>query len=96
MSPPKLSKCPGASCELEEKIEQVLSELEKINRAFPDGPESHRIAHEAMIKAAVAEERFWNELKIDVAKKGVWGLLIIILGLSLVGLAAKFGISVAR
>jgi len=68
-------------------------ELAQINAAFPDGPDNHRLAHQAMIKAAVAEERFWDELKLDIAKKGTWGLLIIILGLALVGIAAKFGIA---
>ena len=68
-------------------------ELAQINAAFPDGPNAHRLAHQAMMKAAVAEERFWDELKLDIAKKGTWGLLIIILGLALVGIAAKFGIA---
>lgn len=82
-----------ANCDVEHKLDQVLSQLAQINRAFPDGPESHRTAHESMMKAAVAEERFWNELKIDIAKKGVWGLLIIVLGLAMIGLAAKFGLA---
>lgn len=80
-------------CTLAAKIDLVLDELAIINRAFPDGPESHRVAHENLIRAAIAEEQFWNELKIDIAKKGVWGLLIIVLGLAIVGISAKFGIS---
>lgn len=62
--------------------------------AFPDGPGNHRRAHESMIAAGKAQERFWNELRLDIAKKGVWGLLIVICGLILVGMATKFGIVV--
>lgn len=85
--------CTPEVCSVDDKLDQLLRELASINRAFPDGPEAHRLAHEAMMKAAVAEERFWQELKIDIAKKGAWGLLIIVLGLALMGLAAKFGFS---
>lgn len=44
-----------------------------------------------MIAAAEAQKEFWQELKLDIAKKGVWGLLIILCGLVITGLAAKFG-----
>lgn len=79
---------------IDEKLDSVLIEVAKINRAFPDGPEAHRLAHEAMMKAAVAEEKFWNELKLDIAKKGIWGLMVIVIGLAVIGLAAKFGLAV--
>jgi hypothetical protein len=45
-----------------------------------------------MIKAAQAQENFWLEMKLDLAKKGAWGLTIIILGLIITGLQAKFGL----
>lgn len=89
------ANCVVGECEVEGKLDAVLAQLNEINRAFPDGPEAHRVAHEAMIKASVAQERFWNELKIDIAKKGVWGLLIILLGLALTGVIAKAGLTVA-
>jgi len=95
MAPPSL-KAPESCethCPAEAKMDLILMELAQINAAFPDGPDSHRLAHLAMMKAAVAEERFWDELKLDIAKKGTWGLLIIVLGLALIGLAAKFGIA---
>jgi hypothetical protein len=79
---------------MEDKLDLMLMQLAQINSAFPDGPDAHRLAHQAMMKAAVAEERFWTELKIDIAKKGVWGLMIIVLGLAIVGISAKFGIGV--
>lgn len=83
------------TCGVVEKLDQVLARLNEINRAFPDGPEPHRIAHESMIKASAAQERFWNELKLDIAKKGLWGLLVIIVGLALTGILVKFGVAAA-
>jgi hypothetical protein len=75
-----------------------MDELRNISSAFAkntDGSvdfEGHRRYHEAMIKAASAQEQFWQDLKLEIAKKGVWGLLTIIVGLTLVGISAKFGI----
>ena len=80
---------------LEEKVDEALDILATIAYAFPDGPEAHRRAHEAIIKASAAQERFWNELKLDVAKKGLWGLLVIIVGLVLAGAATKLGVLAA-
>ena len=82
-----------ASHSLEAKVDLVLSQLAYINRAFPDGVDSHRKAHEAMMKAAVAEERFWTELKLDIAKKGILTLLVTLFGLAAVGLSVKFGLA---
>jgi len=81
---------------LEDSIEILEERLLAIERAFPDGPEPHRASHVAMIRAAEAQERFYNELKLDVVKKGTWGLLVIVIGLVLTGvfvsLGAKLGV----
>lgn len=83
---------------LDKRFDQVMDELQKINNAFarnPDGSvdhDGHRQYHEAMIKAATAQEQFWRELKLEVAKKGIWSLLVIICGLVVVGVSAKIGI----
>ena len=45
-----------------------------------------------MIRAAEAEERFWDDLKSDVAKKSIWGILHILIILALGGIAAKLGV----
>lgn len=90
--------------DLEAKIDMVIDQLHAIERAFPDGPEAHRASHEAMMRAAAAQqdaaraqEKFWNEIKLDVIKKGIWGAVVIVLGLIMVGslttLAAKLGIA---
>lgn len=76
---------------LEEKVDEALSILATITNAFPDGPEAHRAAHVAMIKAAAAEEKFWNDLKTDAAKKGIFAIVHILIGLVVLGLAVKLG-----
>lgn len=73
-----------------EEIQKFVDELLK---AFPDGVDNHRRAHEKMIKAAEAEERFWVDLKADIAKKSIWGILHILSLLVVAGLAAKFGLA---
>jgi len=84
---------------IESQLDEILAEIKKIHGGFPrneDGDTDfmgHREAHEQMIKAAKAQAEFWNELKLDVAKKGVWGILIILVGLVITGLAAKIGIA---
>jgi hypothetical protein len=83
---------------IDKRFDEIMDALRKINGAFatnPDGTSDfsgHKQYHEAMIKAATAQEQFWQELKLEIAKKGVWSLLIIICGLVVVGVSAKFGI----
>ena len=75
-----------------------MAQLQMMNSAFaqnPDGSidfDGHRRYHESMIRAANAQERFWLELKLDIAKKGLWGLLVIVVGLVIVGVQAKVGL----
>ena len=83
---------------IEHKLDLILSHLTKLEGAFArneDGTvdiDGHRRYHEAMIEAAKEQAQFWRELKLDIAKKGTWGLLIVILGLILVGIQTKFGL----
>ena len=77
---------------LEEKLDIALAMLDDLASAFPDGPANHRTAHEAWIKAKHAEAEFWMQLKLDIAKKGVWGILVVILGLIAVGFSTRTGV----
>jgi len=70
----------------------ILDAKRELMHAFPDGIENHREAHERMIAAARAEEEFWHDLKTDIAKKSIWGILHILAVLALGTLAVKFGI----
>ena len=85
---------------IERKLDLILDHLTRIEGAFArndDGTvdiDGHRRYHEAMIEAAKEQAQFWRELKLDIAKKGAWGLLIIVLGLVVVGFQSKFGLGV--
>lgn len=87
--------------EVEESFDKKLRDHEQreqmrfdqlLHTAFPDGPESHRLAHQTMIDAAKAEAEFWQGLKTDIAKKSIWGILQILVILMCAGIAAKFGL----
>lgn len=85
---------------LSDHIVREEKELAALARAFPnDDPKAHRAAHEAMIEAKQAEAKFWAELRLDLAKKSLWGLLLIVLGLVMVGglfsVASKLGVAAA-
>jgi len=99
---------PDASCQridtcklssIEQQLTEILNAVNAMHHAFPPGEDGeadflgHRRFHDAKIKAAQAETAFWNELKLDLAKKGAWALLLIITGLVVTGAAVKLGIS---
>jgi len=77
---------------IEQKLDIALSLLHEINDAFPEGTAKHREVHEVWMQAKKSEAEFWQELKLDIAKKGVWGLLVIVIGLVLTGLSVKTGV----
>jgi hypothetical protein len=85
---------------IERKLDLILAEIRKLEGAFPrneDGSadlEGHKRFHDTKIKAAEAEMRFWQELKLDLAKKGAWGVMVVVVGLVILGLGAKLGITV--
>lgn len=88
---------PTDNAHLDKRFDEVIAELQKINGAFarnPDGTvdfDGHRRYHESMIEAAEAQTQFWRELKLEIAKKGIWSLLVVICGLITIGIAAKLG-----
>ena len=82
---------------IESQLDSIIKTLETITSAFPmiDGKvdvEGHRKYHEAMIAAATEQAQFWKELKLDLAKKGTFALIIIVLGLLATGVLVKLGI----
>ena len=69
-----------------EEVQMVSSFL----KAFPnEDPVKHRLYHEAVMRAAEEQEKFWRELRLDIAKKSMWGLVMLILGFIGVGALAK-------
>lgn len=59
--------------------------IKEVNDAFPDGVDKHREYHEAVIKAKKAEESFYVDLKKEVIKKGLFGVIVILSGLIWLG-----------
>lgn len=84
---------------IDKRFDEVMMELKKIHGAFAiseDGTtdfDGHRRFHEEKVRAAKAEAEFWSELKLEIAKKGLWSLLVIICGLVVIGLSAKLGLT---
>lgn len=85
---------------IEKKLDLILSEVKHMRSAFPkddDGDvdyEGHRKYHESLIRAAEAQAEFWNDLKREVAKKGILAAIVIVLGLLWLGAQTKLGITV--
>jgi hypothetical protein len=74
-------------------VRETHATTEKLLEAFPGGDiRAHREYHEGLIKAARAQENFWNDLKLDLAKKGLWAIILIVAGLLVVGVSAKIGL----
>lgn len=76
----------------EHRVEE-MERWDKVLSAFPnEDPLKHRLYHEAAMRAAEAQEKFWNELRLDVAKKSFWAVIVLTVGLLLAGLSTKFGV----
>lgn len=77
----------------EQERARVEGLISGVMRAFPDGVESHRLAHAAQIAAAKAQEEFWSTAKKALITGGVSSLLTlvkIVLLLAALGLTVKF------
>jgi cytochrome bd-type quinol oxidase subunit 1 len=75
-------------------VEEAMVETKMaILDAFPAGDvHAHRMAHEQMMKAAAAEQAFWDDLKKDIAKKSIWGILQILILLVFGSALVKLGL----
>lgn len=97
MSEPTSFLIAPARSHIEDQLDEILAELKLIKGAFPENEDGtidvagHKRYHEEMIAAAKAQTEFWRELKLDIAKKGVWGISVIVVGLIVSGLAVKIG-----
>lgn len=83
---------------IDRKLDLILDEIKKLEGAFAkneDGSidiDGHRKYHEAMIRAAEEQEKFWKDLKQEIIKKGIVAAIIITLGLLWIGVQTKFGL----
>jgi hypothetical protein len=84
---------------IEHKLDLILEEIKHMRGAFPKDEEGnvdydgHRKYHEHLIRAAEAQEAFWNDLKKEIIKKGILGAVVIAIGLVWLGFQAKLGIA---
>lgn len=91
----RVNACKG---DIAEELNKMNATLTEFSEAFPRDKNGrpdfggHRDYHDAKIAAARAEAQFWTELRLDIAKKGAVGLIVIVIGLLFVGLQVKFGI----
>jgi hypothetical protein len=55
----------------------LAEEIAKLmNKSFPQGdPEGHRAYHEASIKAAGDRAEFWKQMRMEISKWGLIGML---------------------
>lgn len=67
--------------------DRSISEVaELFRKAFPHGDiHAHREFHQAQMEAQRAQAEFWRALRLDIAKKGLWGVLVVLVGLMVAG-----------
>ena len=85
--------------DIKEQLDRIEAEVHMLADAFPrnaDGTidtHGHRMAHEEAIKASQEQQAFWRGLKLDLAKNGIRGVILVVLGLAFVGALTKLGLS---
>ncbi|MEK6294169.1 MAG: hypothetical protein V4793_22845 [Paraburkholderia tropica] len=61
------------------KLDEVIRRVDDLHKAFPGGDwDGHRRYHETLIERAEARAKFYNDLRSELAKKGLWALLALI------------------
>ncbi|MFT4068926.1 hypothetical protein [Paraburkholderia sp.] len=65
------------------KVDEAIRRIDDLHKAFPDGDwDGHRRYHEAIIRKAEDRAQFYRELRGEMAKKGLWAV-VVVLGLAL-------------
>lgn len=83
----------------DDRLDDVMKAIKDIHSAFPQNPDGttdfsgHRRYHEELIESAQAQTEFWRELRLDLAKKGTWVVLVAVIGMIAAGVGAKFGLT---
>ncbi|CAE6901015.1 hypothetical protein [Paraburkholderia domus] len=72
------------------KVVEAIRGIDELRRAFPGGDwDGHRRYHEAVIKRIEAREKFYQDLRTDLATKGLWAVIIALGGAVLFYIRAK-------
>lgn len=65
------------------KVDEAIRRIDDLHKAFPGGDwDGHRRYHEELIRKLEARSQFYQDLRAELAKKGMWAL-IVLLGLAL-------------
>lgn len=81
------------------KIDRMMEEMHSINGAFIRNEDNtidydgHRRYHASIVASMNAQEKFWNDLKLDLAKKGLWFVLLVVAGFVVLGIQTKLGLT---
>lgn len=72
------------------KVVEAIRGIDELRRAFPGGDwDGHRRYHEAVIKRIEAREKFYQDLRTDLATKGLWAVIIALGGAVIFYIRAK-------
>lgn len=75
---------------IEFQLRTIEQKLDMITKAFPEGDlAGHRRAHELMIAEAARQDKLWQELKLDIMKYLVRGIMLVMVALILSGLSVE-------
>jgi hypothetical protein len=70
-------------------ISDLQSTVADLTAAFPEGDlDLHRRMHEAMIQKEKERAAFYTDLRSDLAKKGLWAVILAVSGVALAYLRA--------
>jgi hypothetical protein len=73
---------------VQKELRLVIDRVDDLAKGFPEGdPEGHRRFHEVLIERATARTRFYEELRTELAKRGLWALVLA--AVTAVGLALR-------
>jgi hypothetical protein len=73
----------GAQAVTDAKVVEAIRGIDELRKAFPDNdPDGHRRYHEAIIASIEDRGAFYRTLRDELAKKGLWALVIVV-GLAL-------------
>jgi hypothetical protein len=76
----------------DKKVDEAIRRIDDLHKAFPGGDwEGHRRYHEAMIRRIESRTKLYEDLRVELAKKGLWAVLVV-LGIALLQYVKTRGI----
>lgn len=75
---------------VEGKVNVLIERVDDLAKGFPNNdPDGHRLYHDAVIKRMEARTRFYEALRAELAKQGLWSLIVFIGGALIYYIRAK-------